>query len=207
MTDLSDTISPKSDQLNADDLVCGSLTIKVTRIEKKKDDKQPTWIFFEGDNGKPYKPCLSMRRVLIEAWGDNGDAYIGRSMTLYRDKEVIYGGKQQGGIRISHLSHIAEQIDTLLTVRRGFREPYVVKPLVVSKKEITAEEKKAAAEKKAKAIKSEIASAQDAAAVEQVLVANTDAIDRLVAAYPELAEDIEAARQFKIDSLSTNQGE
>ena len=204
MTDLSDTITPKSDQLNADDLVCGAITIKITGVEKKKDPQQPTWLRYEGDNGKPYKPCLSMRRVLIEAWGDNGDAYIGRSMTLYRDKEVVYGGKKQGGIRISHLSHIGEEMNTLLTVRRGFREPYVVKPLVVSKKEITAEDKKAAAEKKAREIKAAIATAQDAAAVEQVLVTHTDAIDRLVAAYPELADDIENERQFKIDSL--NQG-
>lgn len=65
MTDLSQTIAPKSDQLNADDLIGGPRTIKVTRVSAMKEPDQPIAIYFEGDNGKPYKPGKSMRRVLV----------------------------------------------------------------------------------------------------------------------------------------------
>ena len=90
--DLSKTIAPKSDQLNADDLIARSMTIKITNVTGKDGDAQPISIFFEGDNGKPYKPCKSMRRVLVMVWGDQGKEYIGRSMTIYRDPAVVFGG-------------------------------------------------------------------------------------------------------------------
>ena len=63
--DVSKTIAPKSDQLNADDLLGGARTIKITKITKAESPEQPINIFFEGDEGKPYKPCKSMRRVLV----------------------------------------------------------------------------------------------------------------------------------------------
>lgn len=66
---LADTIIPKSDQLNADDLITGSLTVKVTAVKGSSEPQQPVSIHYEGDNGKPYKPCKSMRRVLVSAWG------------------------------------------------------------------------------------------------------------------------------------------
>lgn len=208
MTDLSDTIAPKTDQLNADDLIAGPIKITITKVVKKDGDKQqPTWIYYQGDNGKPWKPCLGMRRILIEAWGTKGDDYVGRAAKLYRDKEVIYGGKKQGGIRISHLSHIDAPMETLVTIRKGFREPFTVHPLsVVAKKEITEADKAAAARKKADAIIAAIANAQTAYGVAQVDIDNADALDRLEANYPALAEEIANQRAFKIDSFLTNQG-
>lgn len=129
MTDLSTTIAPKSDQLNADDLIPGPRTITVTRVNGNKDPDQPISVYFEGDNGKPYKPGKSMRRVLVYLWGKNGEDYVGRSMTLYRDPEVTFGKDKVGGIRISHMSHIDGEQTMPLTVTRGQRKPYVVQPL------------------------------------------------------------------------------
>jgi hypothetical protein len=129
---LADTIIPKSDQLNADDLISGTVTIKVTAIKGSNEPQQPVSIHYEGDNGKPYKPCKSMRRVLVSAWGANGGEYVGRSMTLYRDDSVLFGGIAVGGIRISHLSHIEKDLTLALTVSRASRKPYTVKPLVVA---------------------------------------------------------------------------
>lgn len=65
MTDLSQTIAPKSDQLNADDLIGRTMTIKITRVSRMSEPDQPVAIYFEGDSGKPYKPCKSMRRLLV----------------------------------------------------------------------------------------------------------------------------------------------
>lgn len=135
MTDLSVTIDPKSDQLNSDDLIAGPRTITVTRVTGTSDREQPIAVYFQGDNGKPYKPGKSMRRVLVQLWGKNGDAYVGRSMTLFRDQHVKFGGIEVGGIRISHMSHIEADAQLALTVTRGKRDPYTVRRLVVKERE------------------------------------------------------------------------
>lgn len=127
--DLSKTIAPKSDQLNADDLIGGPITIKVSRVTGTEGDAQPISIHYEGDNGKPYKPCKSMRRVLVMTWGSDGKAYAARSMTLYRDEKVMFGGIAVGGIRISHLSHLEKEMTMALTASRASRKPYTVRPL------------------------------------------------------------------------------
>ena len=129
MTDLSQTIAPKSDQLNADDLIGGPRTIRVTNVSKMREPDQPIAINFEGDGGKPYKPGKSMRRVLVRVWGNDGMAYVGRRMTLYRDDNVQFGGVAVGGIRISHMSDITSAVTMALTVTRANRKPFTVKPL------------------------------------------------------------------------------
>jgi len=127
------TVKPKTDQLNADDLIGGrTMTIKVTKVSLCAGD-QPIAINFEGDNNKPYKPCKSMRRVLVKCWGENGNSYIGRSMTLYCDESVTFGGNKVGGIRISHMSDIKETITMALTASKANRKPYTVKPLAITK--------------------------------------------------------------------------
>jgi hypothetical protein len=51
----------------------------------------------------------------------------------------MYGGKKVGGIRISHVSDIDRDKEVMLTVRRGQREPFTVKPLpTVAKTETVA---------------------------------------------------------------------
>jgi len=133
MSNMLDTIVPKSDQLNADDLIGGiTKTIKITAAKVAKGD-QPCSLSYEGDNGKPYKPCLSMRRVLVQLWGKDGNAYVGRSMTLYRDDSVRFGANAVGGIRISHMSDISEEHHLPLTVSKGQKKMFTVKPLVAQR--------------------------------------------------------------------------
>lgn len=122
------TIEPKSDQLNADDLIGQTKTIKITKVAILAGE-QPVALNYEGDNGKPYKPGKSMRRVLVTLWGSDGNNYIGRKMTLYRDDKVMFGGVAVGGIRISHMSDIPEQITMALTASKSNRKPFTVKPL------------------------------------------------------------------------------
>lgn len=131
MDSLRDTIEPKSDQLNADDLLGTSLTIKVTKVSRGSTSEQPVTINYEGDNGRPYKPCKSMRRVLIFAWGEDGREWVGKSMTLFCDQDVMFGGVKLGGIRISHLSGISGTLSMSLTATRGKRKPYTVESLRV----------------------------------------------------------------------------
>lgn len=127
---LANTIIPKSDQLNADDLISGPRTIQITAVDSGSTE-QPVSIRYSGDNGRPYKPSKSMRRVLVSIWGTDGNAYIGRSLTIYRDPNIKFGGDAVGGIRISHASDIAEPVSIALTETRGKRKPFRVDPLVV----------------------------------------------------------------------------
>ena len=130
MTDLSTTIAPKSDQLNADDLIAGPKTIRITKVSADPGSaEQPIAIYFEGDNGKPYKPCKSMRRVMVHLWGRDGNEYPGRTMTMYRDPEVKFGGMAVGGIRISHMSDIDKPMTMALTATKASRKPYTVQPM------------------------------------------------------------------------------
>lgn len=131
--DMSAAIKPKSDQLNADDLIAGPMTIKITEVRINAGSEQPVSIHFEGDNGKPWKSCKSMNRLLVSAWGADASKYKGRSLTLYRDPTVKWGGMEVGGIRVSHMSDIAADHRVALTATKGKRVSTVVKPLRVEK--------------------------------------------------------------------------
>lgn len=128
--DIRGAAAPKSDQLNAEDLIGAPRTVKITDVTAGNAE-QPIVVHFEGDGGRPYKPCKSMLRVMIAAWGDKGKDWIGKSMTLYHDPEVMFAGVQVGGIRVSHVSDIEHSISLSLTATRGKRKPYTVKPLKV----------------------------------------------------------------------------
>ena len=131
-TNLRDTIAPKSDRVNADDFLAGPETVTITAV-KRGDADTPVAIHIEGR--KPYYPCKSMRRVLISAWGDNGPDWVGKSMTLYTDPTVKFGGVAVGGIRISHMSHIESDLALALTATRGKRTPFTVRKLSAKKAE------------------------------------------------------------------------
>jgi hypothetical protein len=147
--DLSKTIIPKSDQLNADDLISGSKTIKIRDVKAGADETQPVSIYFYGDNNKPFKPCKSMRRVLVQLWGSDGLQFIGRRLTLYREETVKWAGIETGGIRISHASHIAESTRALVTVSRGKRVPVTIDVLPLIELKDLAGAKTAIKDKKA----------------------------------------------------------
>lgn len=130
--DMRDTIIPKSDQLNADDLIGGPMTVAITKVSRANTAEQPIAVSFAGDGGKPYMPCKSMRRVMVTVWGIDAHAYVGRSMTLYRDADVTWGGMAVGGIRISHMSHMDGPVTLALTATKKARKPYRVLPLVAA---------------------------------------------------------------------------
>lgn len=140
VSSLKDTIVPKSDQLNADDLISGPITVNILNVRRGSRD-QPVIIDIDGGK-QPYKPCLSMRRVMIKAWGDDGRSWVGKSMTLYCDPTVKFGKVAMGGIRISHMSHINEELILMLTTTRAMRASYRVEPLAVSRVQVTPENHK-----------------------------------------------------------------
>ena len=126
--DLTETIAPRSDQINADDLISGPATVTITDVRKGAAE-QPVDIVVAEFPGRAYRPSKSMRRVIVAAWGPDSSEYIGRALTIYRDPTITFGKDAVGGIRISHLSHIDKPIKLALTVSRGKRSPFTVQPL------------------------------------------------------------------------------
>jgi hypothetical protein len=131
MSDMTAVIAPKSDQINADDLIGRTMTITITAVSVRAGQEQPVSISFEGST-KVFRPCKSMGRVMVQAWGADSKNYVGKSMTLYRDPKVKWGGMEVGGIRISHMSHIERGFHMMLSESKAKRTPHEVKLLVAS---------------------------------------------------------------------------
>ena len=130
MLDMSPVIVPKSDQISADDFISGPRTYQIESVVINNGTEQPVNISLVGEN-RVWKPCKSMARVLVAAWGPDAKLYSGRSVTLYRDPKVKWGGLEVGGVRISHMSHIDRPLSMALTATKGRRADYTVKPLIL----------------------------------------------------------------------------
>ena len=128
MMDMSQVIIPKSDQVNADDLIAGPMTVTIDAVSVNPGTEQPVSIRLKGMT-KVYRPCKSMARVLVQAWGADASKYVGRSLTLYRDPKVKWGGLEVGGIRISHMTGLDAPITMMLTQTQKQRAPFKVHPL------------------------------------------------------------------------------
>ena len=162
--DLTDSIAPKSDQLNAEDLLSGPRTFTITEVRKGASAEQPVDVVLAEFPGRPFKPSKTVRRILVAAWGPEADAYTGRRMTLYRDPEVRFGGSEVGGIRVSHLSHIDKPLTVALTVTRGKRAAHKVMPLAdLSPVEALRLEWKTASPERRKVIEAEVAALEQPA--------------------------------------------
>ena len=66
---------------------------------------------------------------MVAAWGANAIEYVGRSLTLFGDPNVSFGGAKVGGVRISHMSHIQNEMNIALTASKAKRIAYRVLPM------------------------------------------------------------------------------
>lgn len=132
MTDVSAAMQAKSDQLNSVDIIGAEPVIRVRDVEVKDTREQPISVYFDGDNGRPWKPSKGMIRILAGAWGRDSKDWIGKHARLYFDPEVTYAGEKVGGIRIKALSDIdAKGLNFTVTINRKKRQPYHVECLQV----------------------------------------------------------------------------
>lgn len=125
--DITDTLAPKSDQLDAVDLLGGPRTFTVTEVSKGNAE-QPVQIAL-AEFPRVWRPSKSMRRVLAAGWGTDAKQWTGRRVTLYCDPDVMFGGEAVGGTRISHMSDIPKALKVPLLVKRGKSATFVVQPL------------------------------------------------------------------------------
>ena len=127
--DLAAAAAPKSDQINADDLIAGDRVVTITEVRPGNAEQPVEIVTEEFGPGRPYRPGKSMIRVLLEVWGSKSETYVGRRLRLYRDPSITFGPQKVGGIRISHMSHIDKPKSIALTVTRGRKGAFKVEPL------------------------------------------------------------------------------
>lgn len=126
--DMTETIAPKSDQLNADDLISGPVTVTIKEV-RKGNPEQPVDVILVEFPGRAYRPSKSMRRVMVTAWGPEASAYTGHKLTLVRNPEITFGRDKVGGIEIAAMSHIDKPLTVALTTTRSKRKNFTVQPL------------------------------------------------------------------------------
>lgn len=117
MADISNTLIAKSDQLNADDLITGPITVQITGVSVTNAE-QPVVVSITGGH-QPWKPGKTMRRILSLGWGTETNAWIGKWVTLFRDASITFGKETPGGIRIAAMSDIRARIDVKLALTKG----------------------------------------------------------------------------------------
>lgn len=140
--DVTKAIEPKSDQLNSDDLMTGPRTIRIRQVKVQPGQEQPVWIYFDGDNNKPWKSSKTGTRTLAAIWGPDASKWVGLSCTIYCDPTVTWGGAAVGGIRVSHMEGLSSPRTLMLTKTRGKKGATVIKPLEVAKSEPDSEKPK-----------------------------------------------------------------
>jgi hypothetical protein len=124
---LTPSIAPRSDQVNADDLIGGPITYTIREVVNGKAEAPFDFLLVETE--RAYRPSKTMRRVIVNAWGADAAAYAGRRLTLYREPTIRFGNAVVGGIRISAMSHIDGPRELMVQTSRGKREKFTVEPI------------------------------------------------------------------------------
>lgn len=132
MADISATLVSKSDQLDNVDLMGGPRVFTIAAVTVNEGAEQPLSIRLE-EYPRPWRPGVTMRRLLSELWGTESDVWIGHKVQLYRDAAVTFGKVKPGGTRISHASHISKTVEVTLPTSKGKFDEFRVEPLVESK--------------------------------------------------------------------------
>lgn len=118
----------KTDQWNNEDFAEGSRIFTVSIVTAGKE-QAPYDIHFSDGDGKCWRPSNGMLELLVACWGDESQAWSGRKVELFRDPGVRMARDVVGGIRVRSISHIDKPMSPLITVSRGTKKPYTVKPL------------------------------------------------------------------------------
>lgn len=204
MNDMSQVIIPRSDQINAEDFIAGPATFIIEGVAISPGTEQPVNIKLVGEP-RVWRPCKSMSRVLVAAWGPDANVYVGRSVTLYRDPKVKWGGLEVGGIRISHLSHIERDMVMSLTATKGKRAPHKVCVLEAASDSPPKQQRQTPEEWLAN-YKGAVETAPDLDALANVQQKASKALDKLKVDHPILYEEAIRAGKDRADALNPTEG-
>lgn len=131
--DITEALAPKSDQLDAVELVAPrTFTIDTGSRLGKRDGWTVAEIRLVGFD-RVWRPSKGMLDVLAKCWGTDAREWVGRSVTLYNDTSVMFGKENTGGIRISHLSHIdGVKKVSIRASGAGRKKPWTVQPIAAA---------------------------------------------------------------------------
>lgn len=139
--DITDALAPKSDQLDAVELVAPrTFTIDTgSKLGRRDDDGQAVVEVRLVDFPRVWRPSKGMLDAIVAVWGTNAKEWAGHSVTLYNDRDVTFGKDKVGGIRISHMSGIDKPTTVQIRGRgRGARKlPWRIDPIAAPTPEPT----------------------------------------------------------------------
>lgn len=131
--DITDALAPKSDQLDAIELITPrTFTIDTGSKLGRRDDDGATVVDVRlVDFPRVWRPSKGMLDVIVTIWGTNAKEWAGHQVTLYNDPEVTFGKDKVGGVRISAMSGIDKTTTVQVRGRgRGARKlPWRVEPI------------------------------------------------------------------------------
>lgn len=121
------SIVPNSDQINAEDLITGPITVTIKG--SRRGSKEQPWFIDLSDHDREFRPCKTCRRIIIATWTDDSDCWVGQQVTLFRDPDVVLKGVVVGGVRISHLSGREKPETFVLAESRNRKVETIVRPI------------------------------------------------------------------------------
>ena len=190
MNDMTMTIIAKSDQINAADLIGNPRTVTVREVRIKAGDDQPVTIMIEGDK-KAFRPCMGVRRLFVRVWGPDASKYIGQSLTLFRDPSVTWAGKEEGGIRVSHMTGINSKIVEFMRISRTATKPYEILPLIAEVRDLP--KQRQTAEQWASDHRAQVDDAATIEALAEVMARGAKPMAKLEAEKPDIWGEVNAA--------------
>ena len=190
MNDMTATIVAKSDQINAADLIGNPRTVTIREVRIKAGDDQPVTIMIEGDK-KAFRPCMGVRRLFVRVWGPDASKYIGQSLTLFRDPSVTWAGKEEGGIRVSHMTGINSKIVEFMRISRTATKPYEILPLIAEVRDLP--KQRQTAEQWASDHRAQVDDAATIEALAEVMARGAKPMAKLEAEKPDIWGEVNAA--------------
>lgn len=129
--DITAALAPKSDQLDAIELVAPrTFTIGEGSRLGQREGSDVVEIALV-DFPRVWRPSKGMLDAIVAVWGTNAREWTGHRVTLYNDPEVTFGRDKVGGIRISAMTGI-EETKTVQIRGRGQgarRVPWRIEPI------------------------------------------------------------------------------
>lgn len=126
--DITNALAPKSDQLDAVDLLGSPPQVFTITDVSEGNAEQPVNIRL-AEFPRVWRPSKGMLRVLAGCWGKETATWVGRRVELYCDPDVMFGPDRVGGVRISRLSHIEKRTSVPMIIKRGKGGSWNVDPL------------------------------------------------------------------------------
>ena len=129
--DITDALAPKSDQLDAVELVAPRTFTIDTGSRLGNREGQAVVEVRLVDFPRVWRPSKGMLDAIVAVWGTNAKEWAGQQVTLYNDRDVTFGKDKVGGIRIAAMTGIDKPTTVQIRGRgQGARkQPWRIEPI------------------------------------------------------------------------------